>query len=67
MARIEREDIKDSFQTVLRISDASGKQNQELLVFVWEADVIEAKVKAMTWTQINAFYTLTDKRTIKGS
>lgn len=66
-ARIEREDIKDSFITILRLFDQTGKSAQEIQVYVWEADAIESKVSSMTWNQINSFYTLEDKRIIKGS
>lgn len=66
-AKIEREDIKDSFITILRLYDQTGKRAQELQVFVWEADAIETKVKNMTWATIQALSDTEGKRVIKGT
>ena len=52
MVKVEREDIKGSFQTILRLID--GDEAQEILVYVWEADIIIEKLKTMPLTIVNS-------------
>ena len=63
MVKVEREDIKGSFQTILRLID--GNEAQELKVYVWEADVIIEKLKTMSLTVVNSLKNKTGKVIVK--
>ena len=63
MVKVEREDIKGSFQTILRLID--GNEAQELKVYVWEADIIIEKLKTMSLTAVNSLKNKTGKVIVK--
>lgn len=63
MVKVEREDIKGSFQTILRLID--GDEAQEILVYVWEADIIIEKLKTMPLTIVNSLKNKTGKVIVK--
>jgi len=63
MVKVEREDIKGSFETILRLID--GNQAQELRVYVWEADLIIEKLKTMSLTEVNSLKNKTEKVIVK--
>ncbi len=59
---VEREDLPESFVTILRF--INGNQSQEIQVYKWEANAIESKVKGLSAAQVLALYNLEDKRVI---
>jgi hypothetical protein len=61
--KVEREDIKGSFQTILRLID--GNESQELQVYVWEADVIVAKIQGMSKASVLALKNTVSKSVVK--
>tara|TARA_R110000824_G_scaffold73416_1_gene186989 strand:- start:514 stop:711 length:198 start_codon:yes stop_codon:yes gene_type:complete len=63
MVKVEREDTKGSFETILRLID--GNEAQELRVYVWEADVIIEKLKTMSLTAVNSLKNKTGKVIVK--
>ena len=63
MVKVEREDTKGSFQTILRLID--GNEAQELIVYVWEADIIIEKLKTMSLTAVNSLKNKTGKVIVK--
>ena len=63
MVKVEREDTKGSFETILRLID--GNQAQELRVYVWEADLIIEKLKTMSLTEVNSLKNKTEKVIVK--
>ena len=63
MVKVEREDVKGSFETILRLID--GNEAQELRVYVWEADVIIEKLKTMSLTAVNSLKNKTGKVIVK--
>ena len=63
MVKVEREDTKGSFQTILRLID--GNEAQEILVYSWEADVIIEKLKTMSLTAVNSLKNKTGKVIVK--
>lgn len=67
MAKIERVDTEGSFTTLIKVTSDNGKETVEIHVPVWEADVIETKVKGITWSVIKALQATKGSRIIKGS
>ncbi len=63
MVSVEREDIKDSFITIMRFKD--GNQAQEIQVYVWEANAIETAIQSMSLAQVTALKNTVGKQTIK--
>jgi hypothetical protein len=63
MVKVEREDTKGSFETILRLID--NDEAQELRVYVWEADVIIEKLKTMSLTAVNSLKNKTGKVIVK--
>tara|TARA_R110000751_G_scaffold255289_1_gene354759 strand:+ start:38 stop:235 length:198 start_codon:yes stop_codon:yes gene_type:complete len=63
MVKVERIDYEESFQTMLKFTD--GNKAQEIIVQVWEADVIELALKGMSLETVNAFYNKSGIVTIK--
>ena len=55
MVSVEREDIENSFITILRFKN--GNEAQEISVYVWEADAIETKIKNIPLNIVNQLYT----------
>ncbi len=55
MVSVEREDIENSFVTILRFKN--GNEAQEISVYVWEADAIETKIKNIPLNIVNQLYT----------
>lgn len=63
MVRIEREDFEESFTTCLRF--VNGNQAQEIQVYVWEADAIEAKLQALPLATVMALYNKKGSKIVK--
>jgi hypothetical protein len=63
MVKVEREDFDESFVTCLRF--INGNQAQEISVYAWEADAIEASLKTLPESAVMGFYNKTGKKTIK--
>tara|TARA_R110000772_G_scaffold130701_2_gene238990 strand:- start:162 stop:362 length:201 start_codon:yes stop_codon:yes gene_type:complete len=63
MVKVEREDTKGSFETILRLID--GNQAEELRIYVWEADLIIEKLKTMSLTAVNSLKNKTGKVIVK--
>ena len=63
MVYVEREDFEDSFITILRF--VNGNKAQEISVYVWEADAIEAKIQAISLAQVGQLYNKSGKSVIK--
>ena len=61
--KVEREDIKGSFQTILRLID--GNEAQELSVYIWEADIIVAKLQGMSKVSVLALKNKSGKSVAK--
>ena len=61
--KVEREDIAGSFQTILRLID--GNESQELSVYIWEADIIVAKLQGMSKTSVMALKNSVNKSVVK--
>ena len=51
---VEREDLPESFVTILRF--INGNETQEIQVYKWEANAIESKVKGLSAAQVLAHY-----------
>jgi hypothetical protein len=60
---VEREDREKSFVTTLRF--INGNEAQEISVYTWEADAIQAKIQSMPIEAVLALYNKTGKQTIK--
>ena len=60
---VEREDREKSFVTTLRF--VNGNEAQEISVYTWEADAIQAKIQSMPIEAVLALYNKTGKQTIK--
>lgn len=60
---VEREDREKSFVTILRF--INGNEAQEISVYTWEADAIQAKIQSMPIEAVLALYNKTGKQTIK--
>ncbi len=63
MVKVEREDFEDSFVTILKFSN--GNKGQEIQVYAWEADAIEASLKTLPLEAVLGFYNKSGKTTIK--
>lgn len=63
MVSVEREDIPESFISILRFKN--GNKGQEIQVYKWEADVIVTKLQTFTLSAINTMYNLDVKTTVK--
>ena len=63
MVKVEREDFEESFVTKLIFTD--GDNGQEIEVYSWEADAIEASLKTIPEEAVLAFYNKSGKTTIK--
>ena len=63
MVKVEREDFEKSFVTKLIFTD--GNEGQEIQVYAWEADAIEASLKTLPLEAILGFYNKSGKTTIK--
>tara|TARA_R110002051_G_scaffold1294_1_gene7235 strand:+ start:286 stop:483 length:198 start_codon:yes stop_codon:yes gene_type:complete len=63
MVKVEREDIKKSFETILKLINKN--ESQEIRVYVWEADIIVEKLQNMSLTVINSLYNKTGKIIVK--
>lgn len=63
MVSVEREDFEESFVTILRFID--GNKAQEIQVYAWEADNIEAALKTLPLEVVLGFYNKVGKSTIK--
>ena len=63
MVKVEREDFEESFVTKLIFTD--GNNGQEIEVYSWEADAIEASLKTIPEEAVLAFYNKSGKTTIK--
>jgi hypothetical protein len=63
MVSVEREDIRDSFMTIMRFKD--GNHAQEIQVYVWEANAIETAIQSMSLAQVTALKNTVGKQTIK--
>ena len=61
--KVEREDIEGSFQTILRLID--GNEAQELSVYIWEADIIVAKLQGMSKASVMALKNKSGKSVAK--
>ena len=63
MVKVEREDFEKSFVTTLTFTD--GNEGQEIQVYAWEADAIEASLKTLPLEAVLGFYNKSGKTTIK--
>ena len=63
MVKVEREDFEESFVTKLIFTD--GNNGQEIQVYTWEADAIEASLKTLPLEAVLGFYNKSGKTTIK--
>jgi hypothetical protein len=63
MVKVEREDFEESFVTKLIFTD--GNIGQEIEVYAWEADAIEASLKTIPKETVLGFYNKSGKTTIK--
>jgi len=63
MVSVEREDKAKSFIAILRFID--GNEAQEIQVYKWEADAIQAKLQGLSKATVNTMYNLEGKATIK--
>jgi hypothetical protein len=63
MVKVEREDFEESFVTKLIFTD--GNNGQEIYIYAWEADAIEASLKTLPLEAILGFYNKSGKTTIK--
>lgn len=63
MVKVEREDFEKSFVTTLIFTD--GDEGQEIQVYAWEADAIEASLKTLPLEAVLGFYNKSGKITIK--
>ena len=63
MVKVEREDFEKSFVTKLIFTD--GNNGQEIEVYAWEADAIEASLKTLPLEAVLGFYNKSGKTTIK--
>jgi hypothetical protein len=63
MVKVEREDFEESFVTKLIFTD--GNKGQEIYIYAWEADAIEASLKTLPLEAILGFYNKSGKTTIK--
>lgn len=63
MVKVEREDFEKSFVTKLIFTD--GDEGQEIQVYAWEADAIEASLKTLPLEAVLGFYNKSGKTTIK--
>jgi hypothetical protein len=63
MVKVEREDFEESFVTKLIFTD--GNKGQEIYIYAWEADAIEASLKTIPEETVLEFYNKSGKTTIK--
>jgi hypothetical protein len=63
MVKVERIDYEDSFITTLVFTD--GNKGQEINVYAWEADSIEASLKTLPLAIVLGFYNKKGKKIIK--
>ena len=63
MVSVEREDIEESFISILRFKN--GNKAEEIQVYKWEADNIVASLQGVSLNTINTMYNLTGKSTVK--
>ena len=63
MVKVEREDFEESFMVTLKFSN--GNQGQEIQVYAWEADAIEASLKTLPLAAVMGFYNKSGKKVIK--
>ena len=63
MVKVERIDYEDSFMTTLVFTN--GNQGQEIQVYAWEADAIEASLKTLPLAAVMGFYNKSGKKVIK--
>ena len=63
MIKVEREDFEKSFVTTLIFTN--GNEGQEIQVYAWEADAIEASLKTLPLEAVLALYNKSGKSTIK--
>jgi len=63
MVKVERVDFEDSFMVTLKFTN--GNQGQEIQVYAWEADAIEASLKTLPLAAVMGFYNKSGKKVIK--
>ena len=63
MVSVEREDLPQSFISILRF--INGNKAQEIQVYKWEADNIVAQLQGLSLNTVNTIYNLTGKSTVK--
>ena len=63
MVKVERIDFEDSFMTTLVFTN--GNQGQEIQVYAWEADAVEASLKTLPLAAVMGFYNKSGKKVIK--
>ena len=63
MVKVEREDFEESFMVTLKFTN--GNKGQEIQVYAWEADAIEASLKTLPLAAVMGFYNKSGKTTIK--
>ena len=63
MVKVERVDFEDSFMTTLVFTN--GNQGQEIQVYAWEADAVEASLKTLPLAAVMGFYNKSGKKVIK--
>jgi hypothetical protein len=63
MVKVEREDFEESFMVTLKFTN--GNQGQEIQVYAWEADAIEASLKTLPLAAVMGFYNKSGKKVIK--
>ena len=63
MVKVEREDFEESFMVTLKFTN--GNKGQEIQVYAWEADAIEASLKTLPLAAVMGFYNKSGKKVIK--
>ena len=63
MVKVEREDFEESFMVTLIFTN--GNKGQEIQVYAWEADAIEASLKTLPLAAVMGFYNKSGKKVIK--
>lgn len=63
MVSVEREDLPESFVSILRFKN--GNKAQEIQVYKWEADSIVTALQGLSFNTVNTMYNLSGKSTVK--
>lgn len=65
MARtITRVELEDTFSTVFVLHDDATDTAHEIHIPCWQADDIQTELEALTWTEIDNYYTASSSTVI---